>query len=130
MKGSYVLVIEVLDDLEIEVGRLGRIDFGKGFYMYVGSAMNNLEKRIRRHLREEKKRFWHIDYLLEHAEIKEVVCFESEKKQECVLAEYLKESFDSIKGFGCSDCSCKSHLFFSDNIEEISATLLKARHNI
>ncbi|MFP4052091.1 MAG: GIY-YIG nuclease family protein, partial [Thermoplasmata archaeon] len=64
MKGIYTLVIELKEDKVIEVGAIGNIDFDKGYYVYVGSAQNGLEARIERHLSDEKKIHWHIDYLL------------------------------------------------------------------
>ncbi|MBN2014382.1 MAG: GIY-YIG nuclease family protein [Candidatus Altiarchaeota archaeon] len=119
MKGSYVLLIRVPEDKRINVGRLGELGFQEGYYAYVGSAMNNLERRVERHLRKEKNRHWHIDYLLEHAEVEDVLYMESEKRWECRIAQHLKEHFSSVKGFGCGDCGCRSHLFHSTNVEEL-----------
>jgi Uri superfamily endonuclease len=65
LKGSYVLLIELEQDSNIKVGALGKIHFSKGHYVYVGSAMNGIEGRVRRHLRDEKKTRWHVDYFLE-----------------------------------------------------------------
>jgi Uri superfamily endonuclease len=64
MKGTYALIIELASDERISVGKLGKINFKKGYYLYVGSGQNSLEARIARHLRKRKKKFWHIDYLL------------------------------------------------------------------
>jgi len=41
-KGSYVLVIEVKDDGEMKVGKLGVIRFNRGYYAYVGSCICGL----------------------------------------------------------------------------------------
>ncbi|MDI6889174.1 MAG: GIY-YIG nuclease family protein [Methanocellales archaeon] len=113
MKGTYVLLIELPKSTKVQVGKLGYIDFQVGFYAYVGSALNGLEARIARHLREEKKLYWHIDYLLAHARIKEILYAEGSEKGECDIARNLAARFSSIKGFGSSDCDCKSHLFYS-----------------
>ena len=90
MKGSYILIIRVKNDLTIKIGSLGKTFFSKGVYAYVGSAMNSLEARIRRHLRNEKKTFWHIDYLLKNrnTEIIKIFYRESKNKEE---AEKLRE---------------------------------------
>ncbi|MBN1293511.1 MAG: GIY-YIG nuclease family protein [Candidatus Latescibacteria bacterium] len=112
MKGSYILLIRVKSPQNIKVGRLGTIRFDPGFYAYVGSALNNLEKRIERHKRSEKKLFWHIDYLLQHANIIEVFRIERTCKLECKIAQNLSQNTQHIPKFGCSDCSCKSHLFY------------------
>jgi len=115
MKGSYVLLIKVNPMQNIRVGRLGIFDFKPGFYAYVGSALNNLEKRIERHLRAKKKNFWHIDYLLEKAEILDVFRVESIQKLECPIAEKLSKQLHSVPNFGSSECRCMSHLFYHEN---------------
>ena len=51
LKGIYVLIIEVSQGAEIQVGTLGNVHFAKGLYAYVGSAQNGLEKRVERHIR-------------------------------------------------------------------------------
>jgi len=80
MKGSYILLIKLLKDSEIKVGSLGTISFKKGFYVYVGSAMGGLEQRINRHLRKNKKTFWHIDYLLNNRGAKIIKVFYKESE--------------------------------------------------
>jgi Uri superfamily endonuclease len=113
MKGSYVLIINLENDKNIQVGKLGKIFFKKGYYAYVGSALNNLDKRIERHLRKQKKFHWHIDYLLAHSVIIDVYYKETNKKDECEKANIFTKLL-SIEGFGCSDCKCKSHLFYGE----------------
>ncbi|MGZ7049923.1 MAG: GIY-YIG nuclease family protein, partial [Methanobacterium sp.] len=61
---TYCLLINLNVDSEISVGKLGKLNFKKGFYVYVGSALNSIDARIKRHLKNDKKLFWHIDYLL------------------------------------------------------------------
>ncbi|UZE92836.1 MAG: GIY-YIG nuclease family protein [Methanosarcinales archaeon] len=111
--------------MNIQVGRLGRIKFHAGFYAYVGSALNGLEARIARHLREEKKLYWHIDYLLVHGRVRDVFYVEGNEKKECDIARNLAARFNSIKGFGSSDCDCESHLFYSADkrkLEEVATS--------
>ena len=127
MKGVYVLLMELKTDKQIQIGKLGKLFFKKGFYAYVGSALNNLEKRIQRHLSLEKKMHWHVDYLLKYANITDVFYKETNEKIECNVARKLAESLKGINGFGCSDCNCKSHLFYGSNKEiknEINLFLL------
>ena len=114
MKGAYCLVIELKKDSSIKIGALGNIKFKKGLYCYVGSALNNLEKRVQRHLSINKKIHWHVDYLLsnKNSSIKKIFYKQSNKRGECNIARFvLKNSTSSIAKFGCSDCNCKSHLF-------------------
>lgn len=113
MKGAYLLIIKSSKKQRIKIGSLGTLLFDKGFYIYVGSAMNSLEARIARHARKNKKLFWHIDYLLSHAKIVRIFIKPSNKKQECNIAKIIAKNFSSIPRFGCSDCKCNSHLFFS-----------------
>ena len=112
MIGSYILVIKLEKDKKILVGKLGKIHFKCGFYVYIGSALNGLEQRINRYLKKTKKKHWHIDYLLDFAEVIEILYNESEIKTECEISSKLNKQLDSIFGFGCSDCRCKSHLFY------------------
>jgi len=112
MKGSYLLIITLPKDTSIMVGKRRMLQFKKGCYAYVGSALNGLEQRIQRHLRTDKKTHWHIDYLLPLTEIVEIFYKENNRREECSIAQNLERNFTSIPGFGCSDCSCKSHLFY------------------
>lgn len=123
MKGIYTLVIE-LNEKKIQVGALGDLDFEKGYYVYVGSAQNGLETRIDRHLRDDKKKHWHIDHLLDNADIVKIYIANADKEEECVVAKYLDSSLNRVNDFGASDCSCNSHLFYSNEFDEI-ADLLK-----
>ena len=112
MKGCYILIIELKENKSIQVGKIGNIGFKKGFYVYIGSALNGLEQRINRHLRNEKKIRWHIDYLLQNGEITDIFYKENDIKEECSVAKKFDGKLKSIPNFGCSDCRCKSHLFY------------------
>jgi len=117
VKGSYVLMAKMERRRRIKVGKLGEIEFEKGYYAYVGSAMNGIEARIRRHLRKDKKLRWHIDYLLQHATAEKI--YYIERDMECYIAEKFIEKFEYVPGFGSSDCKCASHLFYSSNLNEM-----------
>jgi len=111
-KGSYILVLYLAADARLTIGRLGTFEFPAGHYFYCGSALNGLETRIRRHLRRDKKRHWHIDYLTAVAPVVEVWWMESEERWECRWAEEIMEKGGVVvaKGFGSSDCRCMTHL--------------------
>jgi Uri superfamily endonuclease len=113
LRGVYVLIIQVDENVDMNVGALGKLTFEKGLYAYVGSAQANLEQRIKRHLGKEKRLFWHIDYLLNNsvARIVKVLYKQANRTEECKIAKVIGERGESVDGFGCSDCSCKSHLF-------------------
>ncbi len=112
MQGVYVLVIELSWDLDIRIGSLGTRSFSAGKYVYIGSAQKGLDKRIKRHLEDSKKRFWHIDYFLTNAAtaVEKVFYKQAPKDLECETAAYLMQHGIPVWGFGSSDCRCKSHL--------------------
>ncbi len=125
MKGSYVLLVELTEEQAITTGSLKAIYFSRGYYAYVGSAMGGFKSRLNRHLKSNKKPHWHIDYLLEKASIVDIILCETNDRVECTIAQALNGQFDSIPGFGSSDCKCRSHLFFAtDKMKPtITATL-------
>lgn len=122
MKGVYLLVMHLGARSFIKIGSLGGIEFKKGYYAYTGSAMGGLEQRISRHLREEKKLHWHIDYFLQKARI--IACYMKEtgsKHEECRTAASLQSAGGGlVPGFGCSDCNCHTHLFHFKNKSSIT----------
>jgi len=113
MKGIYVLLISIAKNISVSVGALGDRSFQEGLYAYVGSAQNNLEKRVERHLRRVKRKFWHIDYLLSNRQVEVLRVFykKAGRLEECRIAERLGEIATPVRGFGSSDCTCKGHLF-------------------
>lgn len=114
-KGIYCLVVRLIRNCYIKIGCLGTFRFPAGFYVYVGSAQNNLERRIQRHLRRKKEFHWHIDYLLHYGNIISVRKYAGKKDAECVLSRKIRNIKNAvllIKGFGSSDCTCLSHLYF------------------
>ena len=126
MKGTYILIINLPDNITLSPGKLGSINFLKGYYAYVGSAMNGLENRIDRHLRNNKKMFWHIDYLLKKGDIKRIYYEKNDHKLECEHANKLSSYFTYIPNFGSSDCNCKSHLFYTNSEMEFYDVIEKS----
>jgi sugar fermentation stimulation protein A len=111
-QGSYLLILNLKKNQNIHVGKLGKISFKKGFYIYVGSAMANLSKRMERHRRIRKRHYWHIDKLRAVAEFHSGLAIRSSKRLECEIANALSGIAEwGIPGFGSSDCSCETHLF-------------------
>jgi Uri superfamily endonuclease len=111
-KGSYILILDI-PAVQIRIGALGIVNLREGTYCYVGSAMNGLDQRIKRHLSREKKLRWHIDHLT-------IVCSRAEAYEaaypgitECELGRIAGDCGGTyaVKGFGCSDCRCPTHLF-------------------
>jgi Uri superfamily endonuclease len=131
IRGSYCLCIRVDRDSEINVGALGVINFPKGRYVYVGSALNSLIPRLGRHLLtargEGRVAHWHIDYLLRSpgVEIEAIYATDWAVRMECEIAEKVAERGEAVPRFGCSDCSCQSHLYKVKSFGFIRETGLK-----
>lgn len=114
--GLYQLLLYLPSSKSIQIGKLGSFEFSQGYYIYNGSAKKGLQARVSRHLSNKKKIHWHLDYLLKHAFILETKLFYEPKLTECELnslsfIENVNAVF-FVKGFGSSDCSCISHLFY------------------
>lgn len=138
--GVYTLITFLSREVCLNVGKLGVQRFPKGYYTYTGSALgkgaSNLRRRVSRHLRKEKRNFWHIDFLLanENVTITAVVAAQTSKKLECNINRYIKRKGGAkipVKGFGASDCkeNCKTHLLYfgEENIKSKIATLYAER---
>ena len=130
MKGSYVLLIELKKNTKQKIGMLGTLKFEKGYYAYVGSAMNNLQKRIERHCKKTKKMRWHIDYFLQKADIMHIFFRINNKKEECNIAnDFTPTEFSFVPNFGSSDCRCPSHLFYCKNVYSFYLVIKKWQMN-
>ena len=115
-KGIYIHEIKLENDMAIDFGKKFSSHFSAGYYYYyVGSALNNIEARLTRHLSNDKKTHWHIDYLLHFGKIIDIYIKETHEKEECIIAQKIAENLDEIPNFGSSDCKCPSHLFYSKN---------------
>ena len=123
MIGSYILVFYINKNCKIQIGKLGVINFRKGYYLYIGSAFGrhtSLEKRISRHLRLNQTRKgplrWHVDYLLSNkkAPLINSVILKSNSRNECIIAAKVRNMADGfIPNYGSTDCNlCPSHLYY------------------
>ena len=113
-RGSYLLILTLARPADLAVGALGKLHFPPGHYVYVGSAMRALTARIRRHQRRHKTCKWHVDYLRAAADAAAALPIPSDRRQECELAAAVARVLDpGPAGFGCSDCRCATHLFYS-----------------
>ncbi|MEM3577768.1 MAG: GIY-YIG nuclease family protein [Candidatus Bathyarchaeia archaeon] len=121
MNGIYILAISVKKEIRLKIGSLGIKNFDSGLYVYVGSAQNGLKKRIMRHMKRSKRKFWHIDYLLSNKNVKIIEAFykEAESAWECKTASKLCEIGLPVNGFGSSDCRCRSHFFKIKNHQSL-----------
>ena len=131
MKGAYLLITELKNDVTIHIGKLGGIRFSKGFYVYVGSALNSLLPRLERHLKtsrgEHHVTHWHIDYFLREnpVSIESIYTVETAEHLECDIAKKVSKHGEFTPRFGCSDCRCNSHLYKVNEFEFIEKIGLK-----
>lgn len=110
MKGSYFLVIRLKADKIIHT-KAREFPLKAGYYVYVGSAMNSLEKRVARHFSKEKKLHWHIDYLLKEAELLRAYIIPSEERLEERLSLEVSKFGEPVEGFGAGDVSVSTNLY-------------------
>ena len=110
MKGSYFLVIRLDEGKRIRTkGR--SFELKPGYYVYVGSAMNSLEKRIERHFRREKKMHWHIDFFLAEAELLRAYLVPSAERLEETLSMEVSRVGEPVGGFGAGDVRVNTNLY-------------------
>ena len=122
--GSYVLVLWLEKARRLRVGKLGTFDFPSGYYVYFGSALSGLEARISRHLRQKRKRHWHIDFLATAAPVTQVWWTADGRRRECSWAKAAlgrKGVTAPVDGFGSSDCRCRAHLTHAGTWAEVEA---------
>ncbi len=115
-KGIYCLVFKN-PGCTGQVGALGEIAFRPGWHCYVGSALGSGGlKRLERHIslaaQRDKRPKWHVDYLHTSScfSLVYAVYAVTNDRLECRLASELGDG--GILKFGCSDCTCRSHLFY------------------
>jgi Uri superfamily endonuclease len=117
--GCYVLWIDLETTFELACA-VFRTLLPAGRYAYCGSARGSggIAARIGRHCRPEKKNHWHIDYLLQVADVAETWWTTDEAWTECMAVMALKSQGGTfpMPGFGSSDCKkrCPAHLIQLD----------------
>lgn len=124
-RGTYVLVLQLARHRTMRIGSLGRIRFARGCYAYVGSARRGMGSRVARHLAQEKKKRWHIDWLTKQPGVVPIAVASTRLTGlECRLAAVLSSRADvRVDGFGCSDCECESHLFYFSSTNSLFLAL-------
>lgn len=121
LKGTYVLVLAASSKALLQIGRLGRLQVNPGFYVYIGSAFGpgGLKARVSHHKKISIRPYWHIDYLRTVTRIEEIwytydsVCREHQWAEAFM---HCRDASVPVLGFGSSDCRCKSHLYFFQNL--------------
>ena len=130
-KGIYTLILRLRKSTSREVGRLGILHLKSGYYAYTGSARGSGGfKRIDRHLNvlcgRNMTRKWHIDHLLPIVSFRCAVASPTDQDLECAVAKGIGLICEQVPGFGCTDCSCTSHLHFSSVYKDMLDTVMQA----
>lgn len=119
-KGIYVLILQLDQESDIQIGKLGKFHFRTGFYVYTGSALGlGGFKRVERHFNvsngKNPTRKWHIDYLLPKSRIVHAILVPTEDVIECKVARNIMQvsGISIVPGFGCTDCTCETHLIYA-----------------
>lgn len=120
--GTYILMFRSCASERLRVGHWGLLRISPGYYLYVGSAFGpgGVSARVTRHWRKHKSKHWHVDYLRENTSLVSVWYSHFPERLEhrwSAVLEAMKGA-NPIKGFGCSDCSCKSHLYYFDGLPD------------
>ena len=122
-----MLVGLLAQDGMISTGRFGGFCLLSGIYFYCGSAHGpgGLRARISRHIRLEKKKHWHYDFIRPYLLLSRV-WWTDLTVSECDLCRWIAEfthiSFP-LAGFGSTDCSrdCRSHLMLGPSGTKLDA---------
>jgi len=115
--GTYALMLASSKAAPVRIGKLGTLQLQPGFYVYIGSAHGpgGLRARLGHHLAPASRPHWHIDYLRAHVAPEAVwYCYDrmSWEHQWAKCIGMLPGASIPLAGFGSSDCTCVSHLFF------------------
>jgi len=113
--GTYAMVWRSHSTATTSVGHWGPLRLRKGYYLYVGSAFGpgGVRARVLRHCRREKLSHWHIDYLRRFLHPLGAWYSHDPPRLEHRWAQFFLAipGMFPIERFGCSDCSCHTHLF-------------------
>ena len=123
--GTYALILQNDSQARIQIGRWREIGILSGYYIYIGSAFGpgGVRARVSRHLRKDRPKHWHIDCLREVATPVAIwVSYKDESlEHQWAQAFYKMDRMIPVKGFGCSDCKCYSHLFYTPTTPEFGS---------
>jgi len=132
-KGIYCLIFKN-PGCTFRVGAIGALTFQAGWHIYIGSALGSGGlHRLRRHILlaqlRDKQPKWHVDYLLTSPffSLDYSIHAVTKDRLECRIAHELNGN--NVPKFGCSDCSCSSHLLYrpDDPRQEIIAVFQELR---
>lgn len=103
------------EPVQVSAGRLGTLALKPGYYIYCGSAFGpgGVRARTDHHRKLSRRPHWHLDYLRPHLQLLEIwYTFDKAAREHQWASQVavLKGASMPFKGFGSSDCHCRSHL--------------------
>lgn len=115
--GTYALGLVAVTVTCLQIGRLGTLYVRPGFYVYLGSAFGpgGVRGRLAHHQRLAARPHWHIDYLRPYVQLAHIWYSYALQRYEHQWAQAVNGAPGvtiPLAGFGASDCTCASHLFF------------------
>ncbi|MFQ5923303.1 MAG: DUF123 domain-containing protein [Anaerolineales bacterium] len=115
--GTYALLLRCSGPRRLDIGCLGTLIARQGVYVYIGSAFGpgGLSARVGHHRKVSARPRWHVDYLRSVTELQRCWYTSDPQCREHEWAAVLRElpgASIPVPGFGSSDCSCPSHLFY------------------
>ncbi len=131
--GTYILLLHLPADAELDIPGLGETMFPAGFYAYADSAfgITQLPERIKTHLAEPTHPREHIDFLRKIAAVAEVWMAPGNEPHEHEWVSLLLAIPGAVAiadGFGVEDCACDSHLVYFDVRPHLEDFQIGARH--
>lgn len=126
LPGTYALLLRAETEQCVDVGALGTLHLQPGVYVYVGSAFGpeGVRARVKRHVRDDGARHWHVDYVRAVTRLAAVWYTHDADRRECTWAGVLCQMEDSpvpLEGVGASDCTCATHIVGFEDRPRISA---------
>lgn len=134
--GVYALIMHMIYERTIQIGKMGTFTFEPGWYIYIGSAHGpgGLKARTDRHRQdgERKRKKWNVDYVRPFAPISEIWFSHAARYREHNWAWTAMRMFGAtipVAKFGANDCypRCRAHFFRFDSrpfLAEFRADLL------
>ena len=115
--GTSALILPCSTKVRVHIGRLGTLWLQPGHYVYLGSALGpgGLRARIAHHQKPPLRPHWHIDYLRAHTQIHCIWFSYDARRREhqwARMVQTMRGAKIPLRGFGASDCHCRSHLYF------------------
>lgn len=117
-RGTYVLLLAASAPVCLPIGKLGTLQGQPGYYLYIGSAFGpgGVHARVAHHRRRTLRPHWHIDSLRAVTTLEEVWYTHDTVRREhqwAALMAGMPGVTMPLPGFGASDCTCVTHLFWS-----------------